>query len=209
MLGIVGYGSFLISSVALNLTPGADTIYILSRSAVGGRKKGIVSALGISTGILIHTLLAAFGLSALLASSEVAFNIMKTLGAAYLIFMGIKTLISKKSVLSPLENSVESLLLTYRQGVLTNALNPKVALFFLALLPQFVAADNSYGVLPFLILGLSFFTTSTVWSLILAFISSFIAKLLGRSDKAKTLAGKSAGLIYILIGLNIFAAKRV
>ncbi len=155
MFGIVGYFSFVLSSVLLNITPGADTVYILTRSAVGGRKTGIVSALGISTGILIHTVLAALGLSAILASSKLLFNIMKLCGAIYLAVMGIKALLSKDSLISEENAQNTSLWHIYRQGVLTNALNPKVALFFLALLPQFVSADNPYGPLPFLLLGLS------------------------------------------------------
>ena len=94
MFGIVNFSGFLISSVLLNITPGSDTIYILSKSATGGRKRGIASALGISTGILIHTLLAAVGLSIVLAKSEVLFNILKIAGATDLIVMGIKAIIS-------------------------------------------------------------------------------------------------------------------
>ena len=208
MLGIVGYGSFVGSSVLLNLTPGSDTIYILSRSATGGRRKGIASALGISTGILLHTLLAAFGLSAILATSVVAFNVMKILGAAYLAFMGVKSVFSKASILQVnSQNSGESTRKTYIQGILTNALNPKVALFFLALLPQFVSPDNTFGFLPFVILGLTFFTTSTVWCLVLAFVSSPISRLLNKSEKTGKLANKTAGIIYVLLGLNVLAQR--
>lgn len=209
MFGIIGYQGFLISSVLLNMTPGADTIYILSKSAVGGRKKGIVSALGISTGILIHTVLASLGLSVILAQSALLFNLMKILGAGYLIVMGAKTLTAQKSILeiNGSQNSEETLSKIYRQGVLTNALNPKVALFFLALLPQFVTAKNQYGPIPFLILGLSFFLTSTMWSVFIAYISSFISKFLQSSQKVQTAATKVTGLIYILLGLNVLRAK--
>ena len=209
MLGIAGYGGFLLSSILLNITPGADTIYILSKSMVGGRKKGIVSALGISTGILIHTVLASLGLSVILARSALAFTLMKFLGAGYLIVMGIRTLLSKDSVLAvdaPGETA-ESTWKIYRQGVLTNALNPKVALFFLALLPQFVSADNPYGPLPFLLLGLSFFTTSTLWCVFIAFISSFVSRLLKKNKKVQMLASKMTGVVYIALGLNVLRAK--
>lgn len=204
MFGIVGYTGFVVSAILLNITPGADTIYILSRSAVGGFKQGAVSALGISTGILIHTVLAALGLSIILAKSAVLFNIMKIIGCAYLVIMGIKTIVSKQNIMDfSAKSESENLLKTYRQGVLTNALNPKVALFFLSLLPQFVAPDNQYGPLPFLILGLTFFTTSTIWSLFVAYISSFISRLLASSKKASMIASKMSGVIYILLGLNI------
>jgi len=208
MFGIVGYGSFLVSSVLLNITPGSDTIYILSRSVVGGRRKGIASALGISTGILVHTLLAAFGLSAVLSTSALAFNIMKILGAAYLVFMGLKAVFTKSTTLcGGSENKGETALKAYIQGILTNALNPKVALFFLALLPQFVSPDNTYGFLPFVILGLTFFCTSTIWCLILATGSSLVSKLLNKNQRVGTIANKVSGVVYIVLGLNILAQK--
>ena len=208
MFGIVGYGSFVVSSILLNLTPGSDVIYVLSRSAVGGRRKGIASAFGICTGILIHTLLAAFGLSAVLATSSVAFNIMKLIGAVYLVFMGVKAIFSDSSIFNsnPTNNS-ETALKTYIQGILTNALNPKVALFFLALMPQFVSPDNAYGFLPFVILGLTFFTTSTVWCIILALVSSPISSLLNKTQKTGNVANKVAGGIYILLGLKVLLQK--
>jgi threonine/homoserine/homoserine lactone efflux protein len=203
MFGIINYFGFVASSVMLNITPGSDTIYILSRSAVGGKKEGIVSALGICTGILIHTILAAFGLSAILAGSKTAFNIMKLLGAAYLAAMGIVTLFSKKTIISSSDTEKKPLMKIFRQGVLTNALNPKVALFFLALLPQFVSPDNTYGPIPFLILGLTFFSTSSVWCTIVAFVASFVSRLLNKNQKISVVATKITGIIYILLGLNV------
>ena len=203
MLGITGYGMFLVSSVMLSITPGTDIIYVLSRASVGGRKVGVVSALGICTGILIHTVLVSLGLSVILASSAVAFNIMKILGALYLGFMGIKAIIAKDSLLTGKESKGEKLSAVFRQGVLTNALNPKVALFFLALLPQFVAMDNPYGPLPFLLLGLTFFTTSIIWCIFLAYIASFASKFLNKNPKISGLANKFAGIVYIFLGLNI------
>lgn len=209
MFGIVAYPAFLLSSVLLNMTPGADTIYVLSRSAVGGRRAGIVSALGISSGVLIHTTLAAFGLSILLAQSALAFNAVKLAGALYLIVMGVRTMLSHESLFrfDGGGERGESLWKVYRQGVLTNALNPKVALFFLALLPQFVDQNNPFGPLPFLLLGLSFFCTNTVWLTLLAFISSFFSLLLQKSPLAHTIATKASGCIYILLGLNVLRAK--
>lgn len=208
MFGIVGYWGFVASSVLLNMTPGSDTVYVLTRSAVGGRKTGIISALGISGGILIHSVLAAFGLSVILAQSALAFNIVKFAGAAYLVFLGIKAIFTKKLLLKPDGEPQEvKPFQTFRQGVLTNALNPKVALFFLALLPQFVSPDNTYGALPFLLLGLTFFTTSTVWSCFLAFIASYASRLLQRSEKVQLWANRATGIIYILLGLNVLRVK--
>ena len=207
-MGIVNYGQFVVSAILLNLVPGSDTVYILTRAVVGGRKKGIISALGISTGILIHTLLAALGLSVILRESALAFNIMKFAGAGYLVFLGIKAIVSKKPLFdSDPESLDESPLKVYRQGVLTNVLNPKAALFFLALLPQFVSQSAGSSPLPFLALGLTFFTTSTIWSVVLAFAASFANALLRKNERVQKGAGKATGIIYILLGLNVLRSK--
>ena len=207
-MGIVNYGQFVVSAILLNLVPGSDTVYVLTRAIVGGRKKGVISALGISTGILVHTLLAAFGLSVILRESALAFNIMKIAGAGYLVFLGIKAVVSKKPLFdSDPESLDESPLKVYRQGVLTNVLNPKAALFFLALLPQFVSQSAGSSPLPFLALGLTFFTTSTIWSVVLAFAASFANALLRKNERVQKGAGKATGIIYILLGLNVLRSK--
>ena len=208
MFGIVNFGAFILSAIVLNLTPGADTIYVLSRSATGGRARGIASALGISTGILIHTVLAALGLSVILSSSALAFNLVKLAGALYLIVMGSKTIRSKESLFAG-EAAPEkgSTMKVYRQGVLTNTLNPKVALFFLALLPQFVSLGNPYGMLPFLLLGLTFVLTSTLWSLFIAYIASFLSKALNKSPVISAVSNKVAGMVYVLLGVKVLCAK--
>ena len=207
-MGIVNYGQFVVSAILLNLVPGSDTVYVLTRAIGGGRKKGVISALGISTGILVHTLLAALGLSVILRESALAFNIMKIAGAGYLVFLGIKAVVSKKPLFdSDPESLDESPLKVYRQGVLTNVLNPKAALFFLALLPQFVSQSAGSSPLPFLALGLTFFTTSTIWSVVLAFAASFANALLRKNERVQKGAGKATGIIYILLGLNVLRSK--
>ena len=207
-MGIVNYGQFVVSAILLNLVPGSDTVYVLTRAIVGGRKKGVISALGISTGILVHTLLAALGLSVILRESALAFNIMKIAGAGYLVFLGIKAVVSKKPLFdSDPESLDESPLKVYRQGVLTNVLNPKAALFFLALLPQFVSQSAGSSPLPFLALGLTFFTTSTIWSVVLAFAASFANALLRKNERVQKGARKATGIIYILLGLNVLRSK--
>lgn len=210
MFGITGYASFIASSIALNIIPGSDTLYIVSKSAVGGRKKGFVSALGISTGILIHTLLVSLGLSAVLASSALLFNAMKAVGAAYLVIMGLRTIFSKTPLFETgLSDGAlqEPLSKVYIQGVLTNALNPKVALFFLALLPQFVSADNPYGPLPFFLLGITFFTTASIWGMLLAFTASFLTRILNSGPRISKTASVISGIIYVALGLNVLRVK--
>ena len=209
MLGLINYPTFILSSILLNLTPGSDIIYVICRSLSGGRKIGVISAIGICTGILLHTMLAALGLSAILASSAAAFNIMKILGSAYLIIMGIKALIQKNSILDlDKTETVISPMKTFREGVLTNALNPKVALFFLAFLPQFVSPDNTFGPLPFMLLGFTFFTTSIIWCLILAFVSSFAYNFIMKNKKTGKIATKATSVIYIALGLNVLRTTK-
>ncbi|KYD23928.1 hypothetical protein B4110_3833 [Parageobacillus toebii] len=136
--------------ILMNLTPGTDTMYIISRSISQGRKAGVYSVLGISTGSFIHTLLAAFGLSIILKQSIVLFTAIKIIGAAYLICLGIKMLF-QKSPLTFEPSALQHLELRkiYMQGVITNVTNPKVALFFISFLPQFIITDNPYGPIPF------------------------------------------------------------
>lgn len=208
MFGIVNYTLFFTSCLILHLTPGSDTMYILGKSISSKSKAGIVSVLGISTGVLIHTVLAAFGLSIILAKSALAFNIVKSLGAAYLIYMGIKTLREKKSVLTVEDkNAGEALKKIYFQGVITNTLNPKVALFFLAFLPQFIDPANTYGAIPFLLLGLSFLVTSTLYGICLALCAGAAAGFISKKAGASNIMNKISGCIYIFLGLGLLKAK--
>ena len=139
MFGIHDFGLFLAAGFLLNLTPGPDTLYILGRSVAQGRGAGVASALGISLGSIFHTCAAALGLSAILATSALAFAAIKLLGGAYLVFLGIKMILDRRRELTLPSNFRRwTTLAAFRQGVLTNLLNPKVALFFLAFLPQFI-----------------------------------------------------------------------
>ena len=209
MYGIENYFGFIITGIILNLTPGVDTMYILTRSITQGRRAGIYSVLGISSGSLIHTMLAAFGLSIILAKSAFAFYIIKYIGVAYLFYLGIKMLINKNNIL---DNKIKNigtidLLKIYRQGLLTNVLNPKVALFFLSLLPQFINPTYANGTISFLILGATFITTGTIWCLILVYSASFITKTLRDNNKIGRIMQKISGIIFIGIGIKLLAYK--
>lgn len=208
MFGIENYGIFLLSGILLNLTPGSDTIYILGRSMGQGKKAGVISALGISSGALIHTLMVALGLSVILAKSAIAFNFIKYLGAGYLIYLGIKTLVYKKEiVVESGEDKKASLKKVYFEGIITNLFNPKVALFFLAFLPQFINPLNNYGAIPFLLLGFTFITTGTIWCVLLAVFSSYMTNKIRREKKISILLNKLTGIIFVGLGLNLLRAK--
>lgn len=190
MLGIDNFPAFLTAGILLNICPGPDSMYVIARSVSQGRSAGTCAALGISTGAVFHTLLGAAGLSALLFSSAKAFTVIKIAGALYLFFQAVIMLRDSchqnpqpAKQLSP-SNRIQ----IYRQGALTNILNPKVALFFLALIPQFITPASSNKPLAFLLLGLAFITTGTIWCLLLArFASLFSAKFRQNSHTAKWL----------------------
>ncbi|MCX7027406.1 MAG: LysE family translocator [Spirochaetes bacterium] len=211
MFGIAGYWTFLFSGILLNITPGADTMYILGRSIAQGKKAGVVSVLGISTGSLVHTCLAALGLSAVLRSSPLAFNLVKYAGAAYLGYLGARMLISKST--DPIAaatadtSKAKKLAKIYRQGFITNLLNPKVALFFLSFLPQFVSPDNQYGALPFFILGLSFVCTGTFWCLGIALFASKASAALRQNGKISLILNKATCIVFIALALNLLRAR--
>ena len=209
MYGIENYLGFIIAGVILNLTPGADTLYILTRSITQGRRAGIYSVLGITTGGLIHTTLAAFGLSIILAKSAVAFNTIKYIGVAYLVYLGIKMIINRNNLFDNKTQKIETtdLFKIYRQGLLTNVLNPKVALFFLSLLPQFINPHYANGPIPFLILGVTFMTTGTIWCLILVYSASLITKTLRNNDSIGKIMQKISGFIFIGLGIKILIDK--
>jgi threonine/homoserine/homoserine lactone efflux protein len=209
ILGIHDYGLFVAAGVFLNLTPGQDTLYIVGSSIAYGRRTGIASALGIAAGCIVHTVAAAVGLSALLATSATAFNVIKLTGALYLIYLGIRALGSPAAVpTAPGHLSSMPIGLAFRRGVLTNVLNPKVALFFLALLPQFIDSDSPAKVAAFLALGLTFVATGTVWCLFLAVSASRIRGYFGTRPRALSYVSRGAGVLFIFLGLRLAASER-
>lgn len=180
MLGIEHYGAFLLAGIALNLTPGLDTFYILTRSGREGHAVGLAAAFGINAGGLVHTLAAVLGISAILMTSALAFNVLKYLGAAYLVWIGLRLLLSRATTRKPTETRGCGLSAAFRQGMLTNVLNPKVALFFLAFLPQFVSMHAAHPQFGLALLSLSFIGTGLSWSIVLALLGARIHRLLQR-----------------------------
>src|SRR6266480_5244389 len=198
MFGIHDFGLFLAAGILLNLTPGPDTVYILGRSIAQGREAGTASALGICVGSIFHTCAAALGLSAILATSALAFGAIKLLGGAYLIFLGIKMLLDRQKHLSlPSSFRRRTTAAAFRQGVLTNVLNPKVALFFLAFLPQFIDPASNMKVAAFIVLGLTFVTTGTIWCLVLAWFASSFSERLRNNENVAHWLNRTAGAIFV------------
>jgi RhtB (resistance to homoserine/threonine) family protein len=208
MFGIHDFGLFLAAGILLNLTPGPDTVYILGRSIAQGREAGIASALGISLGSIFHTCAAALGLSAILATSAVAFGTMKLLGGAYLIFLGVKMILDRRKQLTlPSNFRRRTTTAAFRQGVLTNILNPKVALFFLAFLPQFIDPASNMKVAAFLALGLTFVTTGTIWCLLLAWFAAVFSGRLRANEALGQWLNRTAGALFVFLGLRLATTK--
>jgi threonine/homoserine/homoserine lactone efflux protein len=205
LLGVTDLWLFIIAGLILNITPGVDLLYITSRSAVQGKKAGVVAALGIGTGCIVHVLAATLGLSMLLVSSSFAFMAVKYLGAAYLFYLGVSTLLSLTRQESSETITAELLPLAkiYRQAILINILNPKVALFFMALLPQFVSPTAVHPALSFLFLGFLFNLNGTIVNVLLALLTSVMAKRLqGFSFLPRLLKGL-AGTLFVTFGIRL------
>ncbi len=208
-LGIHDFGLFIISGLLLNIAPGPDTAYIAGRSVQLGWRGGILAALGISTGCLSHVFAAALGLSALLVASSTAFAAVKWAGAAYLCYVGLTRLLSRprNSNEVPREDNAVALSRVFWQGALTNVLNPKVAMFFLAFLPQFVDADAPHKPFAFLTLGLIFVFNGTLWCLAVAVAAARAAGHLRRSSHAMAWINRGLGALFVYLGVRLAFAQ--
>lgn len=213
MLGIHHYWLFIATAILLIITPGQDTFFILGRSLSGGRGAGIAAALGVSAGTVVHTVLAALGLSALLATSPNAFMAVKLAGAAYLIYIGIRALMSRSGGIpgdtpEGVRDSTRANWAAFRQGMWTNLLNPKVALFFLALLPQFITAGSTNKVGAFLALGLSFVTLGLAWCVMLAIAAASLRGLFLRRPSMSQWLNRVAGAVFIGLGIKLATSRQ-
>jgi threonine/homoserine/homoserine lactone efflux protein len=193
-------GAFAVASLALLVVPGPSVLYIVTRS-VQGRAAGLVSVLGIHTGSVVHVLAAALGLSAILASSALAFSIVKYAGAAYLIWLGIRSLARRDAHVAEVRPRARSLHTVYAQGVIVNVLNPKTALFFLAFLPQFVDPRRGSVTLQILVFGFTFIALGFVSDGTYALVSARVMRRLGARGGAAGPGRWIPGLTLIALGV--------
>lgn len=207
--GIRDYPVFLGAVVVLTLAPGQVTLYVLGRSLAHGERTGVAAALGVGTGGLIHAVTCALGLSAVLATSGAAFSVVKYAGAAYLTYLGVRLLLEKRPS-GQIESTTEagtSFWRSYTRGVVTNVLNPKAALFFLAFLPQFVEPGSRTGEIPLLALGFTFAFTGTVWCLILAVAAGRLSGALRRSRAAGIVLQRASGCLFLYLAARLALAR--
>jgi threonine/homoserine/homoserine lactone efflux protein len=200
---------FVLSGFLLNITPGPDTLYIVGRSSTQGGRAGAVAALGIGAGTLVHICAAALGLSAILAASATAFTAVKFVGAAYLLYVGISLIRSagaSRSSPSAIVVRPAAIRSIFMQGFFTNVLNPKVALFFLAFLPQFVAVDAASKPLAFFLLGAIFNFNGTLWNLFVAWSTARLSSRLAPSAAFRRWFNRCVGSLLVFIGIRLALA---
>lgn len=197
------FGLFLIASALLTIAPGPDIVYVLTRGITQGRRAGFAAALGFATGVIFHTALAVLGIAALIRSSEFAFSLVRYAGAAYLIYLGVRTLMSQGALQVGSDNTRISLWSVYKQSVIGNALNPKVTLFFLSFLPQFINVNAGNVELQMVSLGVLFMLQTVLIFGAIAFFSGSIGDRLRSNPAIANRLNIFAGAVFIALGIRV------
>lgn len=200
---------FLGAAILLNVSPGPDVIYVVSRTVAQGRRAGFLSSLGVCSGALVHVAAAAFGLSMVLATSALAFTIVKYLGAAYLVYLGARAIMSRGGI------DIDTGGMTqraggwriFREGVIVDVLNPKAAIFFMAFLPQFVVPESGYVTLQFFALGLIVITVALIWEGLLVLMANRLTRRLRQSERFMRWLNRTLGAVLIALGLRLALEK--
>ena len=208
MFGIHDLPLFVMSGLLLNIMPGPDSLLVMTRSATQGWRAGCAAALGIGAGTLVHIFAAALGLSALLAASSTAFTVVKLIGAAYILYMAAGLLLSKKrDAAVPLALPALPYRSIFAQGFLTNVLNPKVAIFFLAFVPQFISADAPNKALAFIVLGCIFNVNGTLWCGALALATAKASARLKLAPSVSLWLNRVTGGLFVWLGVKLALSR--
>lgn len=202
------YALFCVGALALIVSPGPDFFYVLGRGLALGARAGLFSALGIAAGLVIHTLLAASGLTLLLLASDAAFNAVKWLGAAYLIWMGIQTLRARTAIFQKADLPLLPHRVVFQQGLTTNVFNPKVALTFAAFLPAFVDAKSPNASFQIAFLGLTLCTLALGWFCVIGTLAGRIGKILAHHPKFGRAVQTLSGVILTILGARLAFVSR-
>ncbi|GHN02386.1 lysine transporter LysE [Cytophagales bacterium WSM2-2] len=210
MTGIINIETFLLAAMVVITTPGIDTIMVLTRSISKGKKAGLYSSLGVSLGLIFHTCAVTLGLSLVIAKSAIAFSAIKYIGAAYLIYIGLKSLLSKseQTEITTTEIKINGMGKMFLTALLSDVLNPKIAIFFLAFLPQFIKSSEINNPVPYFLLGLIMFFMTLAWCSFLAIMGSKISTLFNKNKKAEYWLNKTSGIVFILLGLKVALVKK-
>ena len=199
---------FMTAALALNVTPGPDMLYVIARGVGEGRAAGIISSLGIAAGCLVHTLAVALGLAGLLGAVPIAFEIVKWMGAVYLVWLGVRALRKHGIAADHAAIAPASKAAIFRQGMLTNVLNPKVALFFLAFLPQFVDPERGSVALQLVSLGLLFNVSGTLVNVLVAVLASGAGAWSRRRFGESPVMRRVTGVLFIGLGVRLALLER-
>ena len=215
-LGVHDFWLFMLTGTVLNLTPGADTLLVVSRSAAGGWRAGAVATMGTALGCMVHATAAALGVAALLAASQLAFQVLTWVGAAYLAYLGVQMLrqgvrraadgaLKAATAAEPVQGMLRR---SFMQGLLTNLLNAKVGLFFLAFVPQFIAHDAPSKALAFVFLGAIFNVNGMLWCHALALSSSFAGSRLAPGARVAAILERTMGAVFVALGVRLALATK-
>lgn len=196
------------TAVVLALVPGPDNLFVLTQSALHGRQTGWYATLGFSTGLIVHTAAVSLGVAALFQTSEVAFNLLKLIGAVYLFYLAWRFLQRSQSRLPLREQPKLAPWLIYKRGIIMNVTNPKVSLFFLALLPQFTLPDGGPMALQMISFGLIFILATLIVFGGIAELAGIISPWLKRSNSAQRVMHRVAAVIFCLLGLKLLLAEQ-
>ncbi|WP_345798888.1 LysE family translocator [Aliiglaciecola sp. CAU 1673] len=209
-MGIENLWLFVLAGIMLNILPGPDSLYVATRAGTQGFKAGSMAALGIGAGTMVHVSAAALGLSAILATSAMAFTLIKWVGCLYLLYIGISMLLArtKPSASGALHLSQESMGKIFSQGFLTNVLNPKVALFFLAFVPQYISAEAPSKMSAFLLLGLIFNLNGMIWCHLLAWGASSAGQRLRGNSALNVWLSKAVGGLFCYFGIKLALSEK-
>lgn len=210
MFGIHDLALFVVSGLLLNMMPGPDSLLIMLRSGSQGWRAGSVATLGIGTGVMVHVLAAALGLSALLSASAELFTVIKLVGALYLIYLGISLFRQQSARIDSAGVSLSALSYgrIYWQGVLTNVLNPKVAIFFLAFVPKFIAPDAPDKALAFILLGCIFNLGGIIWCHLLVFTTVYASHRVRLSQRLGRWLNRGIGTLFVGFGIKLALSSR-
>ena len=215
MFGIENIWLFVLSGIVLNMLPGPDSVLIAGRAASQGFRAGSAAALGIGSGIFVHIVAASLGLSAILSTSATAFTVVKIIGGLYLLYMAFcmfkDSSLQAESTFNESASAVSKkspLLSIYTQGLITNVFNPKVALFFLSFMPQFISSSSDNKALAFMVLGLIFNFTGMIWCHFIAWVSATMSRKLSASQSVRKWFSRLAASLFGVFGLKLLVSTQ-
>jgi threonine/homoserine/homoserine lactone efflux protein len=203
LISLTTASTFISVSFVFCIAPGPDNIFVLTQSALLGRLKGYLVTLGLCTGLIVHTLVVALGFATLLKTSPLAITLLKVVGAGYLSYLGWLSIRAAQSRLIKTEPVTLSSVQLYRRGIIMNVTNPKVTIFFLALLPQFTQPEQGLVAQQIMLLGLLFILVTLVAFGIIALLAGSLGAWLNQSPKAQQYLNRIAGLVFIALALNL------